>query len=167
MIEIGIYHGKDIRTGSNISHSKAHTLRKWLPNVISKRVFSYALNDFVRFKMTTRALRNIDQDGGIDNYILNLDEKSVSDSNYITKVRALISSKLFYKGELADKYVKKLKFDSNPPLTYEQLNVYYDSFKAGQKIPKQQDGYAKKIHQLREKLVEDLGNLTIQSKSQQ
>lgn len=40
--------------------------------------------------MTTAALKAIDKIGGIDNYILQLDSKSVADSNYITKMRTII-----------------------------------------------------------------------------
>jgi ribosomal protein L28 len=43
-----------------------------------------------RFKMTAAALKAIDTYGGIDNYILQLDNKSVADSNYITKMRNII-----------------------------------------------------------------------------
>lgn len=77
-ISSGLYHGKDIRSGNSISFSKKHTKRKWYPNVINKRVWSESLNDWVRFKMTTAALRGIDTEGGIDNYLMNLDERSVA-----------------------------------------------------------------------------------------
>lgn len=107
------------------------------------------MNDWIRFKMTARALRNIDQDGGIDNYILNLDDKSVSDSNYITKMRSLIAATLFHKGLLSDKYIKKLKYDKIPPPTVEDLNRKYENYKLEQQIPKQQKGYAAKIQKIR------------------
>lgn len=92
-----------------------HTRRKWKPNVLNKRVWSDALDDWVRFKMTARALRAIDYQGGIDNYIMRLDEKSVGDSNYITKMRGLIGAKLFEKGELSDVQIKKMGYHKIPP----------------------------------------------------
>jgi hypothetical protein len=58
--------------------------------------------------MTTRALREIDNVGGIDNYLLTLDEKLVQDSNYITKMRGLVAGSLFQKGQLDEKLVKRL-----------------------------------------------------------
>lgn len=73
----GLYHGKDIRSGNTISFSHHRCKRKWYPNVINKKVWSESLNDWVRFQMTTAALKGIDYEGGIDNYILGLDEKSV------------------------------------------------------------------------------------------
>lgn len=39
----GLFHGKDVRSGHSISHSHTRSKRTWMPNVISKRVFSYAL----------------------------------------------------------------------------------------------------------------------------
>jgi ribosomal protein L28 len=150
---VGLFHGKDVRSGCSVSHSKAHTLRKWYPNVLNKRVFSYAMNDWVRFKMTARALRNIDQEGGIDNYILNLDERSVADSNYITKMRNLISSTLFHRGELSEKHMRRLKYDRVPPPSVEELNHMYENFKKEQQVPKQQPGWKDKVTALRQPLV--------------
>jgi ribosomal protein L28 len=112
----GLYHGKDIRFGHSISHSHTRSKRVWRPNVQNKRLWSDALNEWVRFKITTTALKAVDHSGGVDNYILALDEKSVSDSNYITKVRGLISTALFHKGELSPKLVKKFGYDKTPPV---------------------------------------------------
>lgn len=77
LFTIGLYHGRDIKTGNIISHSHHKTKRRWYPNSISKKVWSESLNDWVRFNMTTAALKGIDFEGGIDNYIMNLDERSV------------------------------------------------------------------------------------------
>jgi ribosomal protein L28 len=78
----GLYHGKDIRSGNTISFSHHRCKRKWYPNVINKKVWSESLNDWVRFQMTTAALKGIDYEGGIDNYILGLDEKSVQVNSF-------------------------------------------------------------------------------------
>ena len=58
--------------------------------------------------MTTTALKKIDDIGGIDNYIMNLDERSVEDSNYVTKMRGLIGAALHQKGKLSDRMSKRL-----------------------------------------------------------
>ncbi|CAN0029048.1 unnamed protein product, partial [Ectocarpus fasciculatus] len=76
--------------GHTIAHSGKRSKKVWQPNVIRKRVWSEALEDWVRFKMTTRALKEIDNIGGIDNYMLKLDEKSVADSRTNTRVRTQI-----------------------------------------------------------------------------
>ena len=116
----GLFHGKDVQFGHTISHSKAKSLKKWHPNVINKRVWSETLDDWVRFKMTTTALKEIDKIGGIDNYILNLDNVSVANSNYITKMRNIIGTSLFHQGLLNEMFTRKLGFHRNPPVAVEK-----------------------------------------------
>ena len=41
-----------------------------MPNVFSKRVFSLALDEWLHFRMSSEALRNIDKAGGVDAYLL-------------------------------------------------------------------------------------------------
>jgi ribosomal protein L28 len=118
----GLYHGKDIMSGYSISHSHAKTKRKWYPNVINKRVWSDALDDWVRFKMTTKALKEIDNIGGIDKYLLALDEKSVTDSNYVTKMRGLIGAALYNKGLFDEKLIRKLNYHKEPPIKNNTTN---------------------------------------------
>ncbi len=121
----GLFHGKDIQSGNSISHSVKHSKRKWKPNVQNKRVWSEALEGWVRFKMTTRAMRAIDDVGGIDKYLLQLDERLVADSNYLTKMRTLIANSLYHKGSLDDQWVRKLKYhkmEGGPP----KLDITFD-----------------------------------------
>lgn len=117
----GLYHGKDVMFGHTIAHSGKKSKKKWNPNVIRKRVWSDALDDWVRFSMTTKALKEIDMIGGIDNYMLSLDEKSVSDSKTNTRVRNQIAVALFKKGELEPRLIKKLGYHKSPPIFEEQL----------------------------------------------
>ena len=112
----GLFHGKDVQFGRTISHSGVRALRRWNPNVINKRVWSDALEDWVRFKMTTRALKEIDNIGGIDNYLLALDNDSVARSNYITKIRGIISPVLYSRGQLNERLIRKLGYHKNPPI---------------------------------------------------
>jgi large subunit ribosomal protein L28 len=66
----GLYDGKDIRSGNNVSFSMKATKRKFKPNVFKKRVYSEILDEMIRFHITTSALRSIDKAGGLDNYLL-------------------------------------------------------------------------------------------------
>ena len=66
----GLYDGKDIRTGNNLSFSMRHTKRTFKPNVFVKRVYSEILDEMVQFHLTTSTLRSIDKCGGLDNYLL-------------------------------------------------------------------------------------------------
>jgi large subunit ribosomal protein L28 len=66
----GLYDGKDVRSGNNVSFSMRATKRKFKPNVFIKRLYSETLDDMLRFHVTTKALRSIDKAGGLDNYLL-------------------------------------------------------------------------------------------------
>ena len=47
------------RSGHNVSHSKRRTKRRFLPNLISKRVFDPKTGTSVKIRMTARALRTM------------------------------------------------------------------------------------------------------------
>mmetsp|Transcript_21154 Transcript_21154/g.27752 ORF Transcript_21154/g.27752 Transcript_21154/m.27752 type:complete len:119 (+) Transcript_21154:90-446(+) len=66
----GLFAGRDVGFGNKVSHSERKTRRKWKPNVQKKRLWSDILDDWVRFNVTTHALRCIDKAGGLDNYLL-------------------------------------------------------------------------------------------------
>jgi len=66
----GLYHGKTIVFGNRVTFSEKKTRRTWKPNVQRKRIWSDLLERYVRCRLTTTALRNIDRAGGLDNYIL-------------------------------------------------------------------------------------------------
>ncbi|KAK0475858.1 50S ribosomal protein L24 [Armillaria novae-zelandiae] len=67
--QLGIFQGKSKQYGNNVPFSKHKTRRTWLPNVQTKRIFSDALNQSVKLKVTTRALKTIKKHGGLDNYL--------------------------------------------------------------------------------------------------
>ena len=66
----GIYAGKDVRSGNNVSFSHRKTRRTFKPNAQRKRLWSASLGCWLRFNVTTHALRCIDKAGGIDEYLL-------------------------------------------------------------------------------------------------
>merc|ERR1711865_1133440 len=68
----GLYGGKKVMSGNNVSFSKNRTKRKWKPNVQTKRLLSEQLDETIKLRVTTHALRCIDKAGGLDSYILNL-----------------------------------------------------------------------------------------------
>ncbi|KAK0205578.1 hypothetical protein DFS33DRAFT_780132 [Desarmillaria ectypa] len=59
------------------------TRRTWLPNVQTKRIFSDALNQSGKLKVTMRALKNIKKHGGLDNYFT----KGMKPSELSTQLR--------------------------------------------------------------------------------
>jgi len=57
--QLGLFHGKTKQYGNNVPFSKKKTRRSWLPNIQSKRLYSDALGETVRVKLSTRALKTI------------------------------------------------------------------------------------------------------------
>jgi large subunit ribosomal protein L28 len=87
----GLYDGKDIRTGNNVSFSNKRTKRKFKPNVVKKRLYSETLDEMIRFHVTTSALRSIDKAGGLDNYLLT--SRHVKEGEGMTAKKRILSRK--------------------------------------------------------------------------
>ena len=61
--------GKGPMAGNNVSFSQKKTRRRFLPNLQTKRVFVPEINQTVKLRMTTRAMRTMDKKGGLMNYL--------------------------------------------------------------------------------------------------
>ena len=61
--------GKSVLTGNNVSHANNKTRRRYLPNLQETSLLSDALGTTVRVRVTTRALRTIEHNGGLDNFL--------------------------------------------------------------------------------------------------
>ncbi len=70
--------GKGVLTGNNVSHSKRHTRRRFLPNLQRISMVSDALGVPVRLRLSTRGIRTIEINGGIDAYLLGTSDASLS-----------------------------------------------------------------------------------------
>lgn len=57
--QLGLFGGKTKQSGNNVPFSKKKTRRTWLPNVHNQRLFSDTLQQFIRVKITARALRTV------------------------------------------------------------------------------------------------------------
>lgn len=67
----GLYGGQRIRFGNNVSErTEIKTRRKWRPNIHRKTLYSVALDQRVKVRVSTRVLRTIDKVGGLDEYLL-------------------------------------------------------------------------------------------------
>jgi large subunit ribosomal protein L28 len=67
----GLYGTQKIRFGNIVSEkNEIKTRRHWRPNVHSKRLWSDALQAYVKTRITTRVLRTVDKVGGLDAYLL-------------------------------------------------------------------------------------------------
>lgn len=85
----GLYDGKDIATGNNVSFSMRATKRTFKPNVFTKRVYSEILDSMIPFHLTTSTLRSIDKAGGLDNYLLDPKRSFTEGEGYKVKKKIL------------------------------------------------------------------------------
>ncbi len=76
--------GKGVLTGNNVSHANNKTRRRFLPNLQETSVLSDALGQMVRLRVTTRGLKTIEHNGGLDAFLL-----STNDSVLPTESRRL------------------------------------------------------------------------------
>jgi large subunit ribosomal protein L28 len=65
---------KGVLTGNNVSHANNKTRRRFLPNILSRRLFSETLGETVRLKIAASTLRTIEKRGGLDGYLLQATE---------------------------------------------------------------------------------------------
>jgi large subunit ribosomal protein L28 len=71
--------GKGVLTGNNVSHANNRTRRRFLPNLQETSVLSDALGQMVRLRVTTRGLKTIEINGGIDAFLLSVNDSKLSE----------------------------------------------------------------------------------------
>ena len=62
--------GKGVLTGNNVSHANNKTRRRFLPNLQQQSMLSDALGFAVSMRLSTRAIRTVERNGGIDAFLL-------------------------------------------------------------------------------------------------
>lgn len=78
--------GKGVLTGNNVSHANNKTRRRFLPNLQDTSLLSDALGGPVRMRVSTRAIRTIEHNGGIDAYLLGTpDAKLTADAKALKR----------------------------------------------------------------------------------
>ncbi len=80
--------GKSVLTGNNVSHSNRKNRRRYLPNLHRLTLISDVLGE-VRLRISSNALRSIDNHGGLDNFLLSQSDDSLSPKalNFKKKVK--------------------------------------------------------------------------------
>lgn len=76
--------GKKVMTGNNVSHAHNKTRRRFLPNLQNVTLLSESLGEKISLRVSTSALRSVEHNAGLDNFLL----KS-RDSNLSAKVLKL------------------------------------------------------------------------------
>ena len=62
--------GKGVLSGNNVSHANNKTRRRFLPNLQVTSLLSDTLGESIRLRLSTRAIRTIEHNGGIDAFLL-------------------------------------------------------------------------------------------------
>ena len=62
--------GSRVQKGCNVSHANNHTIRSFEPNLQQARLMSEILGVRVGIRVSTRGLRTIEHNGGLDAYLL-------------------------------------------------------------------------------------------------
>ncbi len=62
--------GKGVLSGNNVSHANNKTRRRFLPNLQDTSMLSDLLGTPVRMRLSTRGIRTVEHNGGIDAFLL-------------------------------------------------------------------------------------------------
>ena len=70
--------GKKPMVGNNVSHAVNKTKRKFLPNLHNTSFYSEILGKKIKMQVTSKGIKTVEKNGGIDNYILGLKNSKLS-----------------------------------------------------------------------------------------
>ena len=79
--------GKGVLSGNNVSHANNKTRRRYLPNLQETSLLSDTLGAQVRVRVSTRALRTIEHNGGLDAFLLSTPNRDLPDEAQVIKRR--------------------------------------------------------------------------------
>lgn len=70
--------GKRVMSGNNVSHANNKTRRRFLPNLTKATLISDALGRSVTLRISTHALRSVEHNNGLDNFLLKARDANLS-----------------------------------------------------------------------------------------
>ncbi|MEX0298705.1 MAG: 50S ribosomal protein L28 [Kordiimonas sp.] len=70
--------GKRVMSGNNVSHAHNKTRRRFLPNLTKATLISDTLNRSISFRISTHALRSVEHNDGLDNFLLKARDTDLS-----------------------------------------------------------------------------------------
>jgi len=79
--------GKGVLSGNNVSHANNHTRRRFLPNLQDSSLLSDILGGEVRLRLSTRAIRTVERNGGIDAFLLGTPDRRLTEAALVVKRR--------------------------------------------------------------------------------
>jgi large subunit ribosomal protein L28 len=79
--------GKGVLSGNNVSHANNKTRRRFLPNLQVTSLLSDILGHPVRLRMSTRGIRTVEHNGGIDAFLLGTANTKLTPEGLVLKRR--------------------------------------------------------------------------------
>ena len=79
--------GKGRQVGHNVSHANNKTKRRFLPNLQRTSLLSDALGVPVRIRVSTRGIRTIEHNGGLDAFLLGTPNRKLPEEAQVLKRR--------------------------------------------------------------------------------
>lgn len=79
--------GKAVLSGNNVSHANNKTRRRFLPNLQPASLLSDALGHAVTMRLSTRGIRTVERNGGIDAYLLGTPDRKLQPEALVLKRR--------------------------------------------------------------------------------
>ncbi|MDR0968140.1 MAG: 50S ribosomal protein L28 [Holosporaceae bacterium] len=84
--------GKKILRGNRVSHANNKTKRRFMPNLQNVSFLSDALGMKIRIRLSTSAVRTVEKNGGIDNYLTTACDDALSPR--FRRMKKLLQNKL-------------------------------------------------------------------------
>ena len=69
---------KRVMTGNNVSHAHNKTRRRFLPNLTNVTLLSDTLGRSIKLRISTQALRSVEHNAGLDNFLLKSRDTALS-----------------------------------------------------------------------------------------
>jgi|TARA_B100001741_G_scaffold188712_1_gene155374 large subunit ribosomal protein L28 len=78
-------------TGNNVSHAVNKTKRRFFPNLQNTSFFSEILGKNIKLKVTSKGIKTVEKNGGIDKFLLN--SKNSKLNTETRKLKKILASK--------------------------------------------------------------------------
>ncbi len=79
--------GKGVLTGNNVSHANNKSRRRFLPNLQDSSLLSDSLGASVSMRLSTRAIRTVEHNGGIDAFLMSTPNSKLPPEALVLKRR--------------------------------------------------------------------------------
>lgn len=79
--------GKGVQSGNNVSHANNKTRRRFLPNLQETSMLSDILGTTIRVRLSTRAIRTVEHNGGLDAFLLGTPDRDLPAEAQVLKRR--------------------------------------------------------------------------------